>query len=244
LLTIQNLSAGYGKITALHGVDLHVNEGEFVSVLGANGAGKSTLLKAILGLIPDTSGHIRFAGHDLAGVPTSQRIRYGIGAIPEGRQLFGSMTVRENLALGLYPQRAFRGLPLPDAMDAVFALLPRLKERAHQLADSLSGGEAQMLAIGRALMSRPKLLLCDEPSLGLAPIRVAEMFETLHGLRRSGVTVMLADQNAKAALRLADRAYVIETGKVVMSGTGVDLLSDDRLRRSYLGSSVAIDGLD
>lgn len=243
LLNIRGLHAGYGKITALHGVDLHVNAGEFVAVLGANGAGKSTLLKAILGLVPDTDGYIGFADRDLAPMPTARRIRLGLGVIPEGRQLFSTMSVMENLALGLYTRGAFRTPPPASAMAYVFDLLPRLKERSDQLAGSLSGGEAQMLAIGRALMSRPHLLLCDEPSLGLAPLRVAEMFATLDRLRRSGVTVLLADQNANAALRLADRAYILETGKVVLSGVGADLIADGRLRQSYLGGMTVPDGL-
>jgi branched-chain amino acid transport system ATP-binding protein len=239
LLTINGLRAGYGNIPVLHGIDLHVGEGEFVAVLGANGAGKSTLLKAILGLVQTTSGSIRFADRDLAGCSVTRRIRLGLGAIPEGRQLFGDMTIAENLALGVYAQRAFRSPPPLSAMQGVFDLLPRLKERAHQLAGSLSGGEAQMLAIGRALMSRPRLLLCDEPSLGLAPLRVAEMFATLDRLRRTGVTILLADQNARAALRLADRAYIIETGQVVATGPSGELANDARLSEAYIGSGVA-----
>ncbi|MBW4091492.1 MAG: ABC transporter ATP-binding protein [Proteobacteria bacterium] len=235
MLTVRTLHAGYGKITVLHGVDLDVKAGEFVAILGANGAGKSTLLKAILGMMPGASGQVSFAGRDLAGLATPRRVRLGIGAIPEGRQLFGEMTVLENLALGLYVRRSFGPPPRAGAMAHVFELLPRLAERKHQTAASLSGGEAQMLAIGRALIARPRLLLCDEPSLGLAPLRVAEMFQTLDRLRRSGVTVVLADQNAKAALRLADRAYVMETGRIVAAGTAGALADDPRLRESYLG---------
>jgi branched-chain amino acid transport system ATP-binding protein len=215
LLMVSGLTAGYGNIAVLHDLDLHVNEGELIAVLGANGAGKSTLLKTILGLLPCMAG---------------------MGAIPEGRQLFGDMTVTENLALGLYAQRPFRTPPL-SAMRNVFDLLPRLEERAHQPAGSLSGGEAQMLAIGRALMSRPRLLLCDEPSLGLAPLRVAEMFATLDRIRGTGVTVVLADQNANAALRLADRAYVLESGKVLFTGPAAELIGDDRLIHAYVGTA-------
>jgi branched-chain amino acid transport system ATP-binding protein len=239
LLSVTGLRSGYGNITVLHDLDLHLNEGELVAVLGANGAGKSTLLKAILGLLPCMAGSIRYAGRDMAAMPVAQRIRLGLGAIPEGRQLFGDMTVFENLALGLYAQRPFRAPPRPSAMQDVFALLPRLKERAHQLAGSLSGGEAQMLAIGRALMSRPRLLLCDEPSLGLAPQRVAEMFATLDRIRRAGVTVLLADQNANAALRLADRAYVLETGRVLFTGPSSELANDSRLTHAYIGTAPA-----
>lgn len=239
LLTVSDLHAGYGKIAVLHGVDLQVEAGEFVAVLGANGAGKSTLLKTILGLTRNVRGSVCFAGQDLAGLSVARRIRLGLGAIPEGRQLFGNMTVIENLALGLYPKRAFSTPPRFSAMDAIFELLPRLRERAHQLAGSLSGGEAQMLTIGRALMANPTLLLCDEPSLGLAPLRVAEMFETLDRVRRSGVTVLLADQNANAALRLADRAYLFETGRIVALGASAELINDPRLKESYLSASNA-----
>ena len=234
LLTVDDLHAGYGRIPVLRGVSLHVDAGEFVAVLGANGAGKSTLLKAIMGLTAATAGKVRFGGQDLGGLSVARRIRLGIGVIPEGRQLFSDLTVIENLALGLYPKRTFGSLPPRGAMDAIFELLPALKERSRQLAGSLSGGEAQMLTIGRALIARPKLLLCDEPSLGLAPLRVAEMFETLDRVRRSGVTILLADQNANAALRRADRAYIFETGAVVASGSGSGLLEDDRLGEFYL----------
>jgi len=235
LLTVDDLHAGYGKIPVLRGVSLRVDAGEFVAVLGANGAGKSTLLKTILGLTAPTSGKLRFGGQDLTGLSVARRIRLGIGVIPEGRQLFSDLTVAENLALGLYPKRAFGALPPRGAMDAIFELLPALKERSHQLAGSLSGGEAQMLTIGRALIASPTLLLCDEPSLGLAPLRVAEMFETLDRVRRSGVTILLADQNANAALRRADRAYSFETGAVVAAGSGSGLLDDDRLSEFYVG---------
>ena len=235
LLSVRDLTAGYGNIVALRGIDMHVNEGEFVAVLGANGAGKSTLLKAILGMISGASGHIAFAGEEISSLNTSERVRRGIGAIPEGRQLFTDMTVQENLALGQYVRRAFRTPPPLSAMSHVFDLLPRLRERAQQPAGSLSGGEAQMLAIGRALMTQPRLLLCDEPSLGLAPLRVAEMFETLDRLRRTGITVLLADQNATAALRLADRAYLVETGSIVAMGSGAELAANPRLQEVYLG---------
>jgi branched-chain amino acid transport system ATP-binding protein len=236
LLMVSRLTAGYGNIAVLHDLDLHVNEGELIAVLGANGAGKSTLLKTILGLLPCMAGSIHYDGRDLGTMPVAQRIRRGMGAIPEGRKLFGDMTVTENLALGLYAQRPFRPPPPLSAMRNVFDLLPRLEERA-QPAGSLSGGEAQMLAIGRALMSRPRLLLCDEPSLGLAPLRVAEMFATLDRIRGTGVTVVLADQNANAALRLADRAYVLESGKVLFTGPAPELIGDDRLIHAYVGTA-------
>jgi branched-chain amino acid transport system ATP-binding protein len=239
LLSIGGLEAGYGGITVLRDVDIEVEPGAFVAVLGANGAGKSTLVRAILGIARRFKGSIRFDGEDIGGLDTAARIRRGIGVIPEGRQLFGDMTVQENLALGQYVHRSFGRPPPVREMERVLDLLPRLRERLRQTAAGLSGGEAQMLAIGRALMSRPRLLLCDEPSLGLAPLRVAEMFATLDRLRQDGTAVLLADQNAKAALRLADRAFVLESGRVVASGRGDDLAADPQLRTAYLGGSSA-----
>lgn len=237
LLSIRGLEAGYGAVTVLRAVDIDVEAGAFTAVLGPNGAGKSTLVRSILGIARRFAGSIRFDGEEIGGLDTAARIRRGIGVIPEGRQLFGDMTVQENLALGQYVHGSFSRPPSVRAMGRVLDLLPRLRERLKQTAAGLSGGEAQMLAIGRALMSRPRLLLCDEPSLGLAPLRVAEMFATLDRLRQDGTTVLLADQNAKAALRLADKAYVLEAGRVVASGHGDDLAADPRLRTAYLGAS-------
>jgi branched-chain amino acid transport system ATP-binding protein len=235
LLAVCALSAGYGHIEALKGVDLDVRAGEFVAILGPNGAGKSTLMKAISGVLAPSSGAVLFDGRDIARIASADRIRLGIAIIPEGRQLFPDMTVRENLVLGAYSQPK----AADAAFDLVFALFPRLKERQRQLAGSLSGGEAQMLAIGRALMTKPRVLLCDEPSLGLAPAFVREMLATLGRLRQEqGVTIVLADQNALAALRMADRGYVLDTGRMVASGTASELQGDARLRAAYLGTGV------
>ncbi len=239
MLKVQNLEAGYGPIAALKGVDLTVEAGEFVAILGPNGAGKSTLMKAIIGVLHQNAGAITFAERRIDELATAQRIRLGMGIIPEGRQLFFDMTVRENLILGAYAQLGLRiGLQLDAALDEIFTMFPRLRERQDQLAGSLSGGEAQMVAVGRALMSRPKLLLCDEPSLGLAPLLVRELLATLARLRDSGITILLADQNAQAALRIADRAYILDTGRVVASGASAALASDARLRAAYLGTGV------
>jgi branched-chain amino acid transport system ATP-binding protein len=238
LLSIRGLVAGYGSLTVLREVDLDIEPGAFVAVLGANGAGKSTLVRTILGIARRFDGSIRFDGEDIGNLDTAGRIRRGIGAIPEGRQLFGDMTVQENLALGQYVHRTLSRPPSVREMGRVLDLLPRLRERLRQPAASLSGGEAQMLAIGRALMSQPRLLLCDEPSLGLAPQKVAEMFATLERLRQDGTTILLADQNAVAALRLADRAYVLEAGRIVAAGSSSELAADPRLRASYLGHSA------
>ena len=241
MLEIRGLHVAYGGIQSLKGVDLEIREGEFVAILGPNGAGKSTLIKAVMGVLTPGSGAIRFRGRDLAGVGPAERIRLGIGIIPEGRQLFPDMTVRENLILGAYAQLGIRVPAGPsDALDRVFAMFPRLAERQRQLAGTFSGGEAQMLAIGRALMTQPRLLLCDEPSLGLAPGLVRDVLVTLARLRRDqGVTVALADQNAIATLRMADRGYVLDTGRVVASGTAQALQSDVRLRSAYLGTGIA-----
>ena len=240
LLEVRGLRVAYGNILAVKGVDLEVQEGEFVAILGPNGAGKSTLIKAVMGVQAPAAGSIRFRGRDLAGVAPAERIRLGIGIIPEGRQLFSDMTVRENLVLGAYAQLGVR-IPasLSQALDRVFTMFPRLGERQRQLAGTFSGGEAQMLAIGRALMTQPRLLLCDEPSLGLAPGLVREVMATLAKLRqKQNVTVVLADQNALAALRIADRGYVLDTGRVVAAGSAVTLQSDERLRAAYLGTGV------
>ena len=235
MLRVEKLEAGYGHIAALKGVDLAVEPGEFVAILGPNGAGKSTLMKAIIGVLRQDAGAITFAERRVDDLATAQRIRLGMGIIPEGRQLFFDMTVRENLILGAYAQL---GLRIGPQLDQIFTLFPRLHERQDQLAGSLSGGEAQMVAVGRALMSRPKLLLCDEPSLGLAPLLVRELLATLARLRDNGITILLADQNAQAALRIADRAYILDTGRVVASGASAALANDVRLRAAYLGTGV------
>ena len=239
MLRISSLSAGYGHIEALSGIDLQIAAGEFVSVLGPNGAGKSTLLKTIAGVVAPKSGCVLLEGRDLSNVTTAERIRLGIGVIPEGRQLFPDMSVRNNLVLGAYSRLKLRVDGATEtALDQVYAMFPRLQARHRQLAGSLSGGEAQMLAIGRALMARPRLLLCDEPSLGLAPGFVRDMMATLRRLRDGGMTVMLADQNALAALSISDRGYVLDTGRVVAAGTAQELLRDKQLRETYLGAGA------
>ena len=240
MLEVRGLHVAYGNIQSLKGIDLDVREGEFVAILGPNGAGKSTLIKAVTGVLGPNRGTIRFRGRDLAGIAPAARIRLGIGIIPEGRQLFPEMTVRENLILGAYAELGVR-IPatLNGALERVYAMFPRLGERQRQLAGTFSGGEAQMLAIGRALMTQPRLLLCDEPSLGLAPGLVRDVLATLERLKRDqGVTIVLADQNALAALRMADRGYVLDTGQVVASGTAAALQTDARLRSAYLGTGV------
>ena len=240
MLAIKNLDVRYGNIQALKGIDIAVSAGEFVAILGPNGAGKSTLMKAIIGVMRQTVGLIAFQDETIDELDTAQRIRRGIGIIPEGRQLFFDMSVRENLILGAYARLGVRVTPdVEVALDEVFSLFPRLRERQHQAAGSLSGGEAQMVAVGRSLMSRPRLLLCDEPSLGLAPLLVKEVLAILVQLRQSGITILLADQNAHSALRIADRAYVLDTGQVVAEGSSTAIENDQRLRTAYLGSGVA-----
>ena len=219
MLAIRGLHAAYGKVSVLHGIDLEVGQGEFVVILGPNGAGKSTLLKTIAGVHTPTAGSVsRRKAH--RRTERAGRIRLGLGAIPEGRQLFSDMTVRENLVLGAYARLGIR-IPksIEGELDEVFQLFPRLRDRQMQIAGSLSGGEAQMLAIARALMGRPRLLLCDEPSLGLAPLIIREMLAALSALRDRGITVLMADQNATALLRMADRGYVLDTGKIVAGGS-------------------------
>ena len=238
MLKVRDLDVYYGNIHATKGISLSVGPGEFVAVLGPNGAGKSTLLKAIAGVHRQRSGTIELDGVVVDALGTASRIRRGLGAIPEGRQLFPDMTVRENLILGAYARLGLRITAAVNAeLDGVFDLFPRLRERRDQLAGSLSGGEAQMVAIARALMARPRLLLCDEPSLGLAPLLVREMLSTLGRLRERGITVLMADQNALAALRLADRGYIIDTGQIAAQGSSASLLASDRLRSAYLGEA-------
>jgi branched-chain amino acid transport system ATP-binding protein len=235
MLKILNLSAYYGSVRALKGVTLHVREGEIVTLIGANGAGKTTLLNAICGLVRQ-EGELEFAGRSIKSLVPEEIVGLGISQVPEGRQLFAPMTVAENLELGAY--RRFRR-DSRDAIQAdlerVFQLFPRLKDRLIQPAGTMSGGEQQMLAIGRALMARPRLLLLDEPSLGLAPIVVEDILSTLGQLRQEGVTILLVEQNARAALKVADRAYVLETGRIILSGSAADLLQDRQVTRAYLG---------
>ncbi|AMD92796.1 ABC transporter ATP-binding protein [Desulfomicrobium orale] len=233
LLKIENLRVGYGNVEALHGIDLEVNEGEIVTILGANGAGKSTTLNAISGLARITGGGIYFQGKALHRLPAHEIVRLRITQSPEGRRVFSTLTVEENLLLGAFTSSSAERTE--STRKRIYDLFPRLKERRRQLAGTLSGGEQQMLAIGRALMADPKILLLDEPSLGLAPILVKSIFNTVREINRSGVTVILVEQNAKAALKLADRGYVMEVGNMVLSGRADSLLRNEQVRRAYLG---------
>ncbi|KEZ71581.1 ABC transporter ATP-binding protein [Pseudomonas syringae] len=232
MLQFENVSTFYGKIQALHSVNVEVRQGEIVTLIGANGAGKSTLLMTLCGSPRAQSGSIRYMGEELVGLESSIIIRKSIAVVPEGRRVFARLTVEENLAMGgFFTEKE----DYQEQMDKVLHLFPRLKERFNQHGGTMSGGEQQMLAIGRALMSKPKLLLLDEPSLGLAPIIIQQIFEIVEQLRRDGVTVFLVEQNANQALKVADRAYVLENGRVVMQGTGEELLVDPKVRDAYLG---------
>jgi branched-chain amino acid transport system ATP-binding protein len=233
LLRLTNLHSYYGHIHALQGIDLEVREGEIVTLLGANGAGKTTTLKTIHGLIHPREGRIEFDGKDITGMPAHQHVSHGIGQAPEGRRIFSRMTVLENLQMGGYSRRDKSSLV--DDYKRVFELFPRLDERRSQQGGTLSGGEQQMLAIGRALMTRPKLLLLDEPSMGLAPILVEQIFAIIQDINRQGTTILLVEQNALMALGVADRGYVLQTGRIVRSGDAKDLLQDEEVRKAYLG---------
>jgi branched-chain amino acid transport system ATP-binding protein len=237
MLRIKNLEAGYGPLKVLRKVSMHIGPSEIVTVIGANGAGKTTLLKTISGLLCARAGEIIFGKRNLRLLPPEMIVFLGCSLVPEGRQLFAPMTVRENLILGAYVQyRRRRQEEVKEDLERVFALFPRLKERETQLAGTLSGGEQQMLAIGRALLSRPAVLLLDEPSMGLAPRLVREIFDHIARLRTErGVTILLVEQNARAALSIADRGYVLETGRVVLEGTAEDLLANRDVQRAYLG---------
>lgn len=234
MLSIKDINVSYGAIHAIHDVSLEVNDGEIVSLIGANGAGKTTILHTITGLKAATSGTITYGDLDLRTTDASRLIRYGIGHVPEGRHIFPDMTVLENLEMGAYCKKNNKA-ELDKNLKMVFERFPRLKERFKQLAGTLSGGEQQMLAMGRALMSDPKILLMDEPSMGLSPILVKEIFSIIKYCHDMGITILLVEQNAKMALGIADRAYVLETGKITISGYAKDLLADDRVRKAYLG---------
>ncbi|MBV0932575.1 ABC transporter ATP-binding protein [Marinobacterium weihaiense] len=232
MLKLDNVSTFYGKIQALHNVSLEVNQGEILTLIGANGAGKTTLMMTICGDPRAQSGHIAFDGRPIQQLSTADIMRQGLAVVPEGRRIFAGMTVEENLFMGSF----FRSRSEASVqLDHVLTLFPRLRERFHQRGGTMSGGEQQMLAIGRALMSQPRLLLLDEPSLGLAPIIIQQIFEIIERLRDEGVTVFLVEQNAHQALRIADRGYVLENGRIVMSGSGDALLNDDSVRKAYLG---------
>jgi len=235
MLRIRNLYAYYGSVTALSGVTCHVKEGEIVALIGANGAGKTTLLNAICGLVRK-KGEVAFQGREVGRMAAERLVGLGISQVPEGRQLFAPMTVAENLELGSYLRSGRQAkADIADDLDRVFNLFPVLKERGSQVAGTMSGGEQQMLAIARALMARPKLLLLDEPSLGLAPLVVENILATISRLKAEGMTIMLVEQNARAALKVAERAYVLETGRIILSGSAQDLLADRQVTRAYLG---------
>jgi branched-chain amino acid transport system ATP-binding protein len=235
MLQIRNLFAYYGQIAALSGVSCHVNEGEIVALIGANGAGKTTLLNAICGLV-QARGKVTFQGESLLQVPAEAIVARGISQVPEGRQIFAPLTVAENLELGAYlRQRRSQRQEIAADLERVYSLFPRLRERRQQTAGTLSGGEQQMLAIGRALMARPRLLLLDEPSLGLAPVIVDSIMATIVSLRQQGVTILMVEQNARTALGIADRGYVLETGRILLSGPAAQLLHDHQVTRAYLG---------
>ena len=233
LLDIRGITAGYGSIEVLHGISLEVREGEIVSLIGGNGAGKSTTLHCISCLVGLRAGEVRFAGESLANVAAHEIVGRGLVQVPEGRKIFPRMTVLENLRMGAYSRNDRAGIE--SDLEEVYALFEILKSRTSQLGGTLSGGEQQMLAIGRALMSRPKLLMMDEPSMGIAPLLVTKIFEAVKALRTRGLTILLVEQNARAALKLADRGYVLETGRIVLEGTGAALLSDPRVQAAYLG---------
>jgi branched-chain amino acid transport system ATP-binding protein len=233
LLSVEEIHTHYGSIEALKGVSLDVREGEVVTLIGSNGAGKSTTLRSISGLTPATSGTVTLMGEEITRIPAHEIVGLGVALAPEGRHCFPRMTVRENLELGAY----LRGRDsLADDFDRVFELFPRLKERERQKAGTMSGGEQQMLAIGRALMARPKLLMLDEPSMGIAPILVQRIYETIREINRSGVAILLVEQNANYALEIARRGYVLETGRVVVSGESSSLRDDPEVQRAYLGT--------
>jgi branched-chain amino acid transport system ATP-binding protein len=234
LLEVSAVRARYGAIEALKGVSLTVGEGEVVTLIGSNGAGKSTTLRSIAGLTPAFAGHITFDGEDITGVPADEIVTRGIALSPEGRRCFARMTVRENLDLGAYRRRDASSIT--SDMERVFTLFPRLKERAGQKAGTMSGGEQQMLAIGRALMASPRLLLLDEPSLGIAPVLVDRIYETIGEIHRSGVAILLVEQNASRALDAAGRGYVLETGRVVLANDTASLRNDPRVKEAYLGA--------
>jgi branched-chain amino acid transport system ATP-binding protein len=236
MLEVRGIDSGYGQVQVLEDVSLEVRAGEVVTLIGANGAGKSTLLKVVSGLLPPWKGSITFDGEDVTNMKPDKRVGMGMALIPEGRQLFGTMTVEENLRLGAYSRDRKATAEYGEDLESVFELFPVLGERAGQTAGTLSGGEQQMLAIGRALMSKPRLLLLDEPSLGLAPMVIREIFAALGRLRERGLTMFLVEQDAKIALKHADRGYVMRTGRIALSGSASDLMADDDVRLIYLGA--------
>ncbi len=232
ILKVDNINVYYGAIHAIKGISFQVNQGEVVTLIGANGAGKSTTLQTISGLLRSRTGSIEFCGENISNTPSHKIVEKGLAQVPEGRRIFLQMSVQENLEMGAYTQP---GAGIDTDLERVFQQFPRLKERRRQIAGTLSGGEQQMLAIGRALMSHPKLLMLDEPSMGLAPILVEQIFDIIRQLHKDGTTILLVEQNAQMALSVADRAYVMETGKITLSGTGAELAASDQVKKAYLG---------
>lgn len=233
MLEVKDLHVSYGGIRALRGVNLEVPDGKIVTLIGANGAGKSTLLRTISGLVRAESGSVTYNGKEITGMPINKILEQGIAMVPEGRRVFTNLSVLENLKIGAYLRKDKAGIQ--QDIEWVYSLFPRLQERSWQMAGTLSGGEQQMLAVGRALMSRPKLMMMDEPSLGLAPLVVKGIFEIIREINRQGVTVLLIEQNANMALKTADLAYVLETGEITLHGTGAELLTNEAVKRAYLG---------
>ena len=242
ILEVQDLQVRYGKVEALHGCSLRVEAGQIVTVIGPNGAGKSSMLNAIIGALPvvgAASGRVRFQGEDVAARRPEDRVRSGMSLVPERRELFGTMSIEDNLLLGAYPRKRAGEKNYLDQLDVVYDIFPRLRERARQLACTLSGGERQMLAVGRALMAKPRLIMLDEPSLGLAPRITQEIFQVISALRKTGVATLLIEQNARAALAVSDYGYVLETGALAMQGASGELAVDARVLETYLGAGMA-----
>lgn len=233
ILEVRDLQVCYGVIRALHGISFEVKEGEIVTLIGANGAGKTTTMQSVVGLIPKHAGTVMFDGNDITKTPCHKIVHLGMTQVPEGRRIFQELTVYENLLMGAYSMKDQSGFK--KDLDAIYARFPRLAERKNQIAGTLSGGEQQMLAIGRALMSHPKLLMLDEPSMGLSPLLVDQVFEIIKDINKDGTTVLLVEQNAGKSLAISDRAYVLENGKIVLSGTGEELASSEMVRKAYLG---------
>lgn len=233
MLNIENISAGYGDMQVLFDISLHVEQGEVVSLVGSNGAGKTTLLRILSGFVPIKSGKISYLGQDLMALKPHKRAEIGISHIPQGRGILGTLTVKENLIMGAYPKNVRK--QMNESIEYAYQMFPKLKDRQNQMAGSLSGGEQQMLALGRSMMIRPKLLMLDEPSLGLAPIVVEEMFEMISGISKEGVSILIVEQNLLQALSVADRAYVLETGHMVMEGKANELLENKEIQKAYLG---------